>query len=263
MKDQTQNHFSEHSLSGEKLSLLAIFAHPEDESFGPAGTLAKYACEGIEVSLVTAHRPPKTDRELLPMAEVHTRDQLCSCRTSGIRRVCFLNLPPGDLSAVDPLLIEEQLVRLIREIQPQVVVTFGPDGISGDADHLVINRAATNAFRSAGDAAKFAHHFREGLSAYMPRKLYYCVLPQSLVESWGIEGLVAVSDDQITTRLDVSSFNESMTKTMFCHRNKSVDYVRELISERKLQWETEYYALAETVLNRKPRREKDLFAGLR
>jgi LmbE family N-acetylglucosaminyl deacetylase len=263
MKDSSHNHFSEHSISGEKLSLLAIFAHPEDESFGPAGTLAKYACEGIEVSLVTAHRPSKTDRELLPMADVHTRDQLCSCRTSGIRRVCFLNLPPGDLSAVDPQLIEEQLVRLIREIQPQVVVTFGPDGISGDPDHLVINRAASDAFRNAGDAAKFPHHFRDGLSAYAPRKLYYCVLPQSLVTRWGVDGLIAVPDDQITTRLDVSSFNESMTKTMFCHRNKSLDYVRGLIAERKLQWDAEYYALAETNLHKKPRREKDLFAGLR
>ncbi|MBI3536381.1 MAG: PIG-L family deacetylase [Chloroflexi bacterium] len=259
---------TEHSLSGEKLSLLAIFAHPEDEGFGPAGTLAKYASEGVQVSLVTANRPTTQNnitREVLPLRATHdaTRDRLCSCRTSGIRRVCFLDLPAGEMENMDPILIEDQLVRLIREIQPQVIVTFGPDGLSGDVDHKIISRAATAAFHNAGDPTKFAHHFQENLGTHTPQKLYFCVLPSSLVSQWGVDGIMAVPDENVTTRLDVSSFNESMSQIMFCHRHKQLDYVRWLIGERQLQWDTEYYALAETNLSRRHRRENDLFAGLR
>ncbi len=257
---------AEHTPSGEKLSLLAIFAHPDDESFGLAGTLAKYANEGVQVSLVNAYRPQQNElsqrgQEITEL-QFRARDQLCSCRASGVRRVCFLNLPPGALSATDPLLIEDQLVRLIREIQPQVIVTFGPDGL-GDEEDKIISRAATAAFRSAGDAARFAHHFQDGLGTYAPQKLYYCVLPQSLAARWGIEGLPTIPDEQITTTLDVSSYGTSTSKTMFCNRNKSLDNVRGLIAEKQIEWDTEYYALAQTHLQRKPRREKDLFAGLR
>ncbi len=259
---------SEHSLSGEKLSLLAVFAHPEDESFGPAGTLAKYACEGIAVSLVTATRGslPSSNEQASMQADefaVAARDRLCSCRTSGVRRACLFDYHPGQLDQVDPVMIEDQLVRFIRETQPQVIITFGPEGLAGDADHRVVNRAAREAFRDAGDSSKFQNHFREGLGAYAPQKLYYCVLPSSLVASWGVQGLCSVPDDQVTTVLDVSSYGEAMKNALYCQRSHALDFIRWLMEEQRVEWDKEFYSLVESRLNRKSKREKDLFAGLR
>jgi len=256
---------SEHSTSGEKLTLLAVFAHPEDEAFGPAGTLAKYANEGIQVSLVTATRGRRIESDivLLSADECNDRDRSCACRTSGIRRACFLGYPTGELDKVEPLLVEDQIVRLMREIRPQVVITYAAQGFVDDADHRVINRATTAAFRDAGNASQFPHHFRDGLAAYAPQKLYYCVLPNSFVERWGIEGLSSIPDHQVTTMLDVSSHNQAINQTLFCQRNHSVDFVRWLDKNPDVRWDTEYYALAESTLNKKPHREKDLFAGLR
>ncbi len=264
---RSQSFAPEHSYNGEKLSLLAILAHPDDEGFGPAGTLAKYASEGVQVSLVTAARPTQLEDPIpnaIPLLNIHipARDRACSCRTSGIRRVCFLDLPTNDLSQVDSQMIEEQIVRLIREIKPQVVITSSPDGW-GDQDHSIISRASAAAFRDAGNSAKFTHHFQDGLGAYAPLKLYYCVLPASEIARWGISGMAGVPDDQVTATLDVSSYSESMTQTLFCHRNKSLDYIRWLIAERQLEWKNEYYALAGANVKKKMRREKDLFAGLR
>jgi LmbE family N-acetylglucosaminyl deacetylase len=259
----------EHSISGEKLSLLAIFAHPEDESFGPAGTLAKYASEGVQVSLAMATResaPSAAELQALHIGEnaMPARDRMCSCRTSGVRRVCVLDSRPGELAHLDPNLIEGQLVRLIREIQPQVIVTFGPDGLlRRDDDHEIINRAVTAAFRDAGDASKFEQHFLEGLGIYAPHKLYYCVLPQSLVATWGVKDLSSVPDARVTTILDVSSYSEAMTKALYCQRHHVLDSIRWLTEERRLQWDAEYYMLVESRLNKKPRRERDLFAGIR
>ena len=259
----------EHSLTGEKLALLAVFAHPEDESFGPAGTLAKYASEGVQVSLVTttrAARAPGNGDGVQLNVIPHThgpRDRLCSCRTTGIRRACYFDVLPGNLDKIDPLVIEDQLVRLIRELEPQVIITFGSDGMSGDIEHQIVSRVATAAFHSAGDPDKFPHHFREVLGTYAPQKLYYCVLPQSMVERWGIEGVMAVPDKHITTILDVSAHTSAINKALYCQRSDSSDMVRWLTKERHAQWDSEYYSLVATRLNKKPRREKDLFAGLR
>jgi LmbE family N-acetylglucosaminyl deacetylase len=259
----------EHSVTGEKLSLLAVFAHPEDESFGPAGTLAKYASEGVQVSLAMATR--ETAPSLIEVKALHAediavqaRDRMCSCRTSGVRRVCVLDSRPGELVKLDPEMIEGQLVRLIREVQPQVIVTFGPEGLlSADGDHAVISRAVTAAFRDAGNASKFEEHFHEGLGVFAPHKLYYCVLPQSLVTRWGVQGLSAVADDRVTTVLDVSSYSEAMSKALYCQRHHILDSIRWLTEDRRVQWDSEYYMLIESRLNKKPRREKDLFAGIR
>lgn len=265
MANPKSAHHSEHGASGEKLSLLAVFAHPEDEAFGPAGTLAKYANEGVQVSLVTATRGPRLESDIVLLSpdECNDRDRSCVCRTSGIRRACFLGYQTGELDKVESLIIEDQIVRLIREIRPQVVITYAAQGFVDDSDHRVVNRLATAAFRDAGNASHFQHHIREGLAAYAPQKLYYCVLPNSFVERWGIEGLSSIPDQQVTTMLDVSSHSQAINQALFCQRNRSVDFMRWLGKNPEVRWDTEYYALAESTLNRKPHREKDLFAGLR
>lgn len=252
----------EHTLSGEKLALLAVFAHPEDEAFGPAGTLARYANEGIDVSLVTATRN-STTVESEEEHHHHSRDRVCACRSSGIRRACLFDYRPGELSQVDPQIIEERLVRLIREIRPQVIVTFGPSGLNSNRDNQIINQAALRAFQSAGDASKFAHHLADGLTVYAPQKLYYCVLPQSLVQRWGITDVNTMPDDQITTVLDVSAYSESMKNALFCQRQGARDFILWLTEHPQVEWRSEYYTLVESRLRKKPRREKDLFAGLR
>ncbi len=256
---------SEHSLTGEKLSLLAVFAHPEDETFGPAGTLAKYVSEGVQVSLVTATRAakPVSDIVILNDDECFDRDRSCACRTSGVRRACFLGYQPGELDKVDESIIEDQLVRLIREIRPQVIVTYGVRGHVDDADHQVISRVTTLAFHDSGDAAKFPHQFREGLGPYAPQKLYYCVLPASFISRWQIQGLSAVPDERVTTVLDISSHNQAMSKALFCQRSGSTDFIQWMNNHPQLTWDAEYYELAESTLAKKARREKDLFAGLR
>lgn len=258
----------EHALTGEKLSLLAVFAHPEDEAFGPAGMLAKYASEGVRVLTVTASRETATvstvasiqisDRVALPQ-----REKLCSCLTLGTERICLLDRPAHELDLTDQSVMEERLVRLMREQKPQVIVTYGPEGLTGDPYHILIGRLTTSAFRGAGDPTRYPQHMRDGLNPYSPKKLYYSVLPQSFLRRWGIRGLAGVPDDQVTTVLDVSLYAEAKLKTLYCQRNHILDYARWLSEDRQVQWDEEYFALAASNLRRRSRNEKDLFAGLR
>jgi LmbE family N-acetylglucosaminyl deacetylase len=262
MVSVNSNVAAEHSLSGERLSLLAIFARSEDELFGPAGTLAKYASEGIDVSLVAATRSSAIE-EAPGETPARKRDRTCACRASGIRRACLFDYPPGELSQVAPEIIVERLVRLIRESRPQVIVTFAPEGLTNDPDNRVISIAATNAFRDAGDPTQFAHHLNEGLGVYTAQKLYYCVLPESLVTRWGVAGLNTVPDDRITTQLDVSAQSETMKNALYCQRHRARDFIHGLAEDQRVEWNTEYYLLIESRLRKRSRREKDLFAGLR
>jgi hypothetical protein len=89
------------------------------------------------------------------------------------------------------------------------------------------------------------------------------VLPQSLVTRWGVQGLQSVPDDRVTTVLDVSTYGEAMTKALYCQRHQILDSIRWLTEEHRVQWDAEYYMLIESRLNKKPRHEKDLFAGIR
>jgi LmbE family N-acetylglucosaminyl deacetylase len=260
----------EHSVTGEKLSLLAVFARPEDEAFGPSGTLAKYAGEGVRVSLVTAAREleslarRRASEPALAMLDTQhlQREMLCSCRAAGIQRICLDQISARSAGLLTNVL-QERLVRLIREVQPQVLVTYAPNGLSNDPHQMVVNQLAQRAFQLAGDANAYPQHAREGLYAYTPQKLYYAVLPQSIIKRWKLEGLNGVPDDQVTTILDVSPYSEMKLKAVYCQRHHSQDFTRWLQANSGMEWNEEHFILAASHLARRPRKERDLFAGLR
>jgi LmbE family N-acetylglucosaminyl deacetylase len=258
----------EHTVSGEKLSLLAVFARPEEEAFGPSGTLAKYAGEGVRVSLITAARELASMMTLhvtdpaLVLLNARSRETSCSCRAAGISRLC-LDHASSYIPNNQRRVLRERLVRLIREVKPQVIVTYGPDGLSGDSEQRLLNELATYAFENAGDYQAYPEHFRDGLNPYQPSKLYYSVLPQSWVARWGLQELNGVPDDQVTTVLDVSPYSEMKLKAVYCQRHHSQDYARWRETNGGMQWNEEHFILAASHLGRRSKREKDLFAGLR
>lgn len=258
----------EHSLSGEKLSLLAVFARPEDEAFGPSGTLAKYAGEGVRVSLVTAARAlpgPMTTRTpeyMLTVAGGMVRETSCSCRAAGIQRFCLAQTP-GHLTEIPESVLQERLVRLIRELEPQVIVTCPPDSPTDDPEQNLINRLTTQAFARAGNHSVYPHHWNEGLAPYQPLKLYYSVLPKSVIGRLGLTGFKGVPDKVVTTVLDVSPYSELKLKAVYCQRHHVLDYARWLEMTRGLQWNEEHFILAASQIPRRARKERDLFAGLR
>lgn len=258
----------EHTVSGEKLSLLAVFARPEEEAFGPSGTLAKYAGEGVRVSLITAARELANIMTLhvsdpnLVMLPNRSRETSCSCRAAGISRMC-LDHAASVIPTNQRRLLQERLVRLMREVQPQVIVTYGPDGLSGDSEQKLLNELATYAFEHAGDYAAYPEHFRDGLNPYQPSKLYYSVLPQSWVTRWGLQELNGVPDNQVTTILDVSPYSDMKLKAVYCQRHHSQDYGRWREANGGMQWNEEHFILAASHLGKRAKKERDLFAGLR
>lgn len=260
----------EHSVTGEKLALLAVFARPEDEAFGPSGMLSKYAGEGVRVSLVTASRglaagpAARASDPALTLLDPHERqrEMLCSCRAAGISRICLDQITPRPApSQVN--VMQERLVRLIREVKPQVVVTYAPDGLSDDPEEILVNQITRRAFQTSGDANVFPQHAREGLFAYESQKLYYAVLPESIIARWKLENLHGIPDEEVTTILDVSPYSEMKMKAVYCQRHHSQDFARWRMANAGMEWKEEHFILAASNVHRRTRKERDLFAGLR
>ncbi len=166
--------------------LLAVFAHPDDESFGPGGTLALYARRGVDVHLICATRgevgdAPADLNGFASIGEMREDELRRAASVLGLKAVHFLgyrdsgmpgspdNHHPQALATASLNEVAQQMAGYIREIRPQVVITFDPIGGYRHPDHIAIHRATVEAFRMAGDPSWDIN----GLPPYSPQKLYY------------------------------------------------------------------------------------------
>jgi N-acetylglucosamine malate deacetylase 2 len=191
----------------ERSSLLAIFAHPDDESFRPGGTLALLARRGVRVVVLTATRgeagscgdPPLCHADEL--ATVRERELHCACAVLGIQSPRLLNYQDGRLSEANPEHVVERILAIVREMRPQVILTFGADGLSGHPDHIAIGQWASEAFHRANTV----------------NALYTVAVPQSLATRLGMEQIRAMPDEEIAVTVDVSSVWEAKIAAIHCH----------------------------------------------
>jgi LmbE family N-acetylglucosaminyl deacetylase len=263
---------------------MAVFAHPDDEAFGTGGTLTKYAAEGCDVYLVTATRgeageiaePGLATSANLPF--VREQELRCACQIYGVHPPRFLDYQDGQLAIVNQGQAVGRLVRIIRELKPQVLVTFGPDGIYGHYDHIAAYRWATIAANMAADPDCFPDH--DICEPHQVSKLYFRVLPQEQVATMAEAGkpaavmmdgvpfyFVGRPAEEITTVIDVSDYLEAKLSGIRCHatqvgrHNRFVDTPDEVMRERWFREES--FVLAHSLVRRSPGVETDLFAGLR
>ena len=173
-------------------TILAVLAHPDDESFGIGGTLALYARKGCDTYTVCATRGEAgtVDDEHLSgfrdAAELRTDELMRAAKILGLKGVFFLGYRdsgmPGMAANKHPEAqinhsIDEvagRIVKYLRELKPDVVLTFDPLGGYKHPDHIHVHKATTLAFEKADDAS---FHPEAG-APFKPRALYYQVFPR-------------------------------------------------------------------------------------
>jgi LmbE family N-acetylglucosaminyl deacetylase len=217
-----------------KPGLIGVFAHPDDEG-SCSGCLARYAAEGVRAYLACATRGDGVDAKISDpslatretLGQVRSAELTCACEHLGINPPIFLGYQDGEVDKVPTEQAARTLARLIRELQPWVVVTHDPDGGYGHPDHIAVNAFTTRAFDLAGDAGVDL-----GLPAFAPAKLYYSAMPRSFLEKVPAFrdrqadirgqklGFRGVADEMITTAVEISAWQKVKLEALSCHRTQ-------------------------------------------
>jgi LmbE family N-acetylglucosaminyl deacetylase len=174
--------------------ILSVLAHPDDESFGMGGTLAKYASEGAQVHLICATRGEagEVDPECLAgydsIADLRVAELTCAVEELGIDSLELLPYRDSGMSGSSdnehpqalinaPLAeVAGMIASYIREFKPQVVLTFDPVGGYRHPDHIFVNQATTQAVQLAGDPT-----YETDSTPYQPARLYYHTIPRHFI----------------------------------------------------------------------------------
>ena len=267
----------------DPLKLLAILAHPDDESLGVGSTLAKYADEGVETYLICATKgergwtgEEKDDPGEIEMGRIRERELLCAAKVLGIREVHFLGYIDGELDRADAREAADKISTLIRRIRPQVAMTFGPDGAYGHPDHIAISQYATEACLSAADSSRLGP---QDLPSHRVSKFYYFVNDQELKDNYlhvfpdlgmdvdGVRRLMTAWDDwMLTTRIDGSAYWKTALRAVSCHESQVAAYgaLKELSEATSISlWGKRAYYRVFSSVNGGRVQETDLFEGLR
>lgn len=159
--------------------LLCVTAHPDDEAGGFGGTLLVYAERGVETYVIcltagTAARNRGTARNNDELAALRRAEFAASCKVLNVTHGEVLDYADGQLDRADLYQAVGNLVLRIRQIGPQVMLTFGPDGgLTGHVDHAMAGTFATLAFEWAARSDRYPEQLEQGLKPHGVQKLYY------------------------------------------------------------------------------------------
>ncbi|NHN56669.1 mycothiol conjugate amidase Mca [Calidifontibacter sp. DB0510] len=283
----------------ERLRLLAVHAHPDDESSKGSATMARYVAEGHRVMVATCtggergdvlNPRLKDDADILrDLPQVRREEMKRAQEVLGIEHVWLgfvdSGLPEGDplpplpegCFALEPLHVTtEALVRVIRDFKPHVMTTYDENGGYPHPDHIMCHDVSVAAFRAAGDPSQFTH----AGEAWQPLKLYYdrgfsrekiAAFHEALLtrdgespfEEW-LKRWEEREPTRVTTRVQVADYFGARERALLAHATQidpDGSFFALSAAEQATIWPTEEFDLAASYV-RTPADEDDLFAGL-
>ena len=184
---------------------MVVVAHPGDEAFGFGGAIASAAAQGAYVVVVCVtrgwfdrrlyggspsaggkNRDVKLDAVTWRNLDTVREDELRrSVAVLGVRVVRMLDYAEGELDRADFDHLVGRIVEPIRMHRPEVILSFGPDGVTGDSDHIVLSRAVSAAYARAAEPLSYEDDLEEDQVAWRAAKLYHLVVPPSAVALLG------------------------------------------------------------------------------
>lgn len=266
---------------------MVIVAHPGDEAFGFGGAIASAAATGAYVVVVCATRgwfdarlyaapaaPGGKNRDVKDGAvnwrnvDTVREDELRrSVAVLGVRVVRQLDYAEGDLDRADFDHLVGRIVEPIRMHRPEVILSFGPDGVTGDSDHVVLSRAVRAAYERAAEPTAYEDDIEEDQVAWRAAKLYDLVVPPSVVAGLGErqppEGYGSYAESTVAVELGELAQLKLAAISRHVSQTGSAGPFHDWGSEARNAWlGTEHYRLAASALAVPPDGEATLFDGL-
>lgn len=241
--------------------LLCITAHPDDEAASFGGSLLLYASRGVETYVVcltpgqaATHRGGYPDDASL--AAARRREFAASCQLLKVTHGEVLDYPDSRLDRIDLYGTVAELVRRVRRIRPQVIITFGPEGaVTAHTDHSMASVFATMACHWAGRTNRYPEQLRDGLQPWRAQKLYYGTANFTLPERQ------PVSLPPQTAVIEIGEYLETKIRAFQTHTTQQPLFSRFEAHVRR-RGTVEMFHLAASVHPQPIRHETDLFDGV-
>jgi N-acetyl-1-D-myo-inositol-2-amino-2-deoxy-alpha-D-glucopyranoside deacetylase len=219
-------------------SLLAVFAHPDDESLACGGLLAWCAELGARVSIVCATRGERGRGCDGDLSRVRTTELEAAARVLGVSDVLVLDYEDGMLPWTEPARLEADIRDAAVRFRPDVVITFGEDGLYWHPDHIAIHERTTAAVAALGDTAPALYYVTmapggmraviDTVAARIPaRGKRYSILGVSDADAFG----AAVAPP--TLRIDVRAYAARKLAAIRCHRTQLAGDALDLLSDEE------------------------------
>jgi len=237
-------------LKNDEFTILAVHAHPDDESISTGGILAKYSAKGLRTVLAYGTRGEAGDilnpqfvspKPGLNIKEIRAIELEAAVKVLAVGAVYFLgyrdsgmagspdNDHPHAFVQADIQEATARLVEIIRRVRPQVIVTYNEKGTYLHPDHIMANRVTLRAFQASGEAQ---FEIGEALEPWQPSKLYYTAIPlerirrmYKIVKERGEEPgfdpeVLGTPENKISTVVDVREYLSRKLEALDCHQSQ-------------------------------------------
>ena len=187
-------------------TVACVFAHPDDEAFGPGGTIAKLA-KNNEVHIICC-----TDGDVHNNGLKNIRDKelLASAKILGVEKVHFLNFTDGSLSNAQYPKLVQSIKSKLNKIMPKTIITFDPNGVSGHIDHIAITSVVNYLFPKLDHVQKI---------------MYFCMkdAERNQISDYFVYMPPGKSHSQIDETIDISSVWNVKVSAMRAHMSQKSD----------------------------------------
>ncbi len=202
--------------------ILGIFAHPDDETFGPGGTLALLA-KNHEVYIICATNGDGkmgNRKKEIALGALRKKELLASVKILGVKKVFFLGYQDGSLSHNNYHEIAEKVLKHARVLRPEILITFEPRGVSGHIDHIVMSMVTSFVFPKLASAKKMMKYCLRLDRSVLLGKDYFIHFP------------LGYTTDEIDETVDISKVWEQKVEAMRQHISQMHD-VRKILTRTK------------------------------
>lgn len=209
-------------------SIVGIFAHPDDEAFGPGGTLAELA-KVNDVYIICATSGETATGVMDKKLGKERRQELeNSAKILGVKKVFFLGFKDGTLCNNFYHTIADKVKEILRNLHPDILITFEPRGVSGHIDHVVMSMVTQFIFPQIPSAKKLMMHCMPYERSLAMHGKYFIYFPYGY------------KDADIDEIVDISAVWETKVEAMYCHKSQIHD-IRRILEHSKNLPKQEYF----------------------
>jgi len=194
-------------------NIVCIIAHPDDEAFGPGGTIIKLA-RRHQVYIICATKgeagQPAGQKGGAAFGRIRERELLASAKILGVKKVFFLGFCDGQLSNSIYQPLAKKIEKILRRLKPETIITYEPRGISGHIDHIVVSMVSSFVFRKL---------------PFIKKIMYICILEKfaKMNRDYFVYVPPGCTEAGIDLTVDVSSVWDQKVRAMFAHRSQIQD----------------------------------------